>query len=1246
MAVSNSTDRFNGVLASKAIKVPCVVATIANISLAGSQLIDGVTVVTDDRVLVKDQTNAAENGIYDVKANAWERAADWDGNRDITTGTLIGAYDNSNILSLYEVTTTGQITIGTTLVDIAIFFTGQSGVTIEEGTITNAMLRWDGVDTYRETDRIRATPNGANLQIYNAALTEFMDVSYVGTAVLFTTDDSAHIFQFDSEVVLNAVDLQMLGGDIKLLDDDEIQFGTTAGGDFALKWDGAVLDLSSPGTTGRTFRLRDGTILQIMNDDESKSAVMNIFGDDFVWQGTAGITNFSMSKLERLKLGLLAQSDQVSLSMLEASDAPSDEADYGQFWVRDDVNQTPMFRDDLGVDYELNGSSSQIDTFRYTFSDAVTTVDPGAGFLNFNNVTPASAIRLSISSTDLDGNDIDDHMGRIVDAWIVKVVDPETLAAYVTFSFNSSFDGGGWWLQNVIHLDGGLYPLDGQEVLVEITQKPYMDISSLSSQGSLMAYDSTNQSFVSSLGRGRLDQPQVGDTRLLTSDSVLRLESASRIQMNQSLYVDYISNTDALIMGDDGGHYSIGTGSTGAKHLDLWSNGGTLSVRVKGGSTLMIAEVADALADILTYGQVWVDSDNKALMYTDEAGNDFIIGGALAAKSATNHFNYQFNTSTAAADPTSGHFSFNNADPSLASFMYISETDADGNTIDTDLLDLLITGQIVRYQDNSDDTNRGEMLLTGNATDFGTYRRWGVADLPQSGPFGQPANDQACQLYHPHKTFIQEGSIVGNNREMLIWNDNAWYRSGTTLLINPANPPSGGRIRSTGSASTDPDRSFLFMDGGNSTSCLWFTTGNTDDEGFFSSHKGTVTEEYSWNYKPAGAAVRIAYMDENYRFTIPSTAGFFMDEKGADHGNLANKGEFWVLNSAPTAPMFTSSTGVDHNLLSPAGSVTASGSPLDNQVAVFTGASDIDSHSGFTWDETKVIIIGTVTQALEVHGTSLQIMCFDTVGSGDAADSFGLNKQDDLCFLQATDDSTASTRGIINMDVTDGTVGVGNADGEITLNNHTRLGDNFELRLGTGDDVVIDWDTVDLEIRGAAGDQTINFRDGFHIRLWDAADTDWVDIHNNASAIVLTESGLAGIQFPAAGTFNLNMIDNDLIRPILQDYAIESSADDVSGTTVTFSYPDGPVFECDMEAASGNVTATLSGGPPSGTYGQITVKMTQDTTVRTLSWAGGTFRWAGGAAHPITTTSNGFSIYTFETWDGGTTWYGSGADYS
>lgn len=58
--------------AKKAVRV----ATTANITLSGTQTIDGIAVVAGDRVLVKDQTTASQNGIYVVAAGAWSRSAD------------------------------------------------------------------------------------------------------------------------------------------------------------------------------------------------------------------------------------------------------------------------------------------------------------------------------------------------------------------------------------------------------------------------------------------------------------------------------------------------------------------------------------------------------------------------------------------------------------------------------------------------------------------------------------------------------------------------------------------------------------------------------------------------------------------------------------------------------------------------------------------------------------------------------------------------------------------------------------------------------------------------------------------------------------------------------------------------------------------------------------------------------------------------------------------------------------------
>jgi len=57
-------------------KAECQVATTANITLSGLQVIDGYTTLAGDRVLVKNQFNNAYNGIYVASTTAWVRAGD------------------------------------------------------------------------------------------------------------------------------------------------------------------------------------------------------------------------------------------------------------------------------------------------------------------------------------------------------------------------------------------------------------------------------------------------------------------------------------------------------------------------------------------------------------------------------------------------------------------------------------------------------------------------------------------------------------------------------------------------------------------------------------------------------------------------------------------------------------------------------------------------------------------------------------------------------------------------------------------------------------------------------------------------------------------------------------------------------------------------------------------------------------------------------------------------------------------
>ncbi len=68
-----------------------VAATTANINLAtgGLLTVDGVTLVAGDRVLVKNQTTGAENGIYVAAVGAWSRAADYNSASEIDPGDFV-----------------------------------------------------------------------------------------------------------------------------------------------------------------------------------------------------------------------------------------------------------------------------------------------------------------------------------------------------------------------------------------------------------------------------------------------------------------------------------------------------------------------------------------------------------------------------------------------------------------------------------------------------------------------------------------------------------------------------------------------------------------------------------------------------------------------------------------------------------------------------------------------------------------------------------------------------------------------------------------------------------------------------------------------------------------------------------------------------------------------------------------------------------------------------------------------------
>ncbi|BAQ75244.1 phage-related tail fibre protein-like protein [Pseudomonas sp. Os17] len=116
-------------LAKLDFKHSALVATTANIALSGIQTIDGVLLPADARVLVKNQAQAKDNGLYVVSSTGvWKRAQDADTSLEVTPGLFVSIETGTvNGDSVWQLVTDGPIVLGTTPLAFEMA-TGRTGV--------------------------------------------------------------------------------------------------------------------------------------------------------------------------------------------------------------------------------------------------------------------------------------------------------------------------------------------------------------------------------------------------------------------------------------------------------------------------------------------------------------------------------------------------------------------------------------------------------------------------------------------------------------------------------------------------------------------------------------------------------------------------------------------------------------------------------------------------------------------------------------------------------------------------------------------------------------------------------------------------------------------------------------------------------------------------------------------------------------------------------------------------------------
>lgn len=157
-------------------KAPVRAATTTNGTLttayANGSTIDGVTLATNDRILIKDQTTQTENGIYTVNASgAPTRGTDADSTAELNAATVFVLSGTVNADKAYTQTTDNP-TIGSSNV-VFVQFGGGAAYTADETGIhlasTQFQLQLDGTTLSKSGSGVRIGSGAAGAGITEAS---------------------------------------------------------------------------------------------------------------------------------------------------------------------------------------------------------------------------------------------------------------------------------------------------------------------------------------------------------------------------------------------------------------------------------------------------------------------------------------------------------------------------------------------------------------------------------------------------------------------------------------------------------------------------------------------------------------------------------------------------------------------------------------------------------------------------------------------------------------------------------------------------------------------------------------------------------------------------------------------------------------------------------------------------------------------------------------------------------------------
>lgn len=182
--------QVQNLLAGLSWKLDCRAASTANVTISSpGASIDGVTLSTNDRVLLKNQTTASENGVYvfNGSSSAMTRATDMDASAEFNNATVSVLDGTVNAQTSWTCATKNP-TVGSTSITFGAFAAGTSysagnGISIASNTITAVAVSGGGVSVVSggiQVDRTK-TPQLYAANVGNGSSTSIAVTHNLGT---------------------------------------------------------------------------------------------------------------------------------------------------------------------------------------------------------------------------------------------------------------------------------------------------------------------------------------------------------------------------------------------------------------------------------------------------------------------------------------------------------------------------------------------------------------------------------------------------------------------------------------------------------------------------------------------------------------------------------------------------------------------------------------------------------------------------------------------------------------------------------------------------------------------------------------------------------------------------------------------------------------------------------------------------------------------------------------------------------